>query len=232
MCAIHTCSVFMDLRFILFLFCLSICVCYKYKTKVFCGTALGPGASCLRYYCAPLACVPDLIGGLAVWLCGNITNQKPKPKTILCSGFCSPLCVAANVQERAFLLHVQWKFLDFRFFPPGHWQFYCKGCIDVALERRNEGDPSCVGKWAVGWAHVLASLGLSRSINFRCIEDSPRFFPPAPSPWIPCSEIIRVEGKILKIQKILLDMDKESLTWTFSTRQCNGIVTDAMWLKS
>jgi len=42
--------------------------------KVHCGSALGPGASGLLYYCTPLVWVPAVIQGLAAW-------QHNKPKT-------------------------------------------------------------------------------------------------------------------------------------------------------
>ena len=49
---------------------------YDSKTKVHCGSAMGPGASGpLPCYCAPLVCVPTVIGVLT---CGGITNQTPK----------------------------------------------------------------------------------------------------------------------------------------------------------
>ena len=35
--------------------------------KVHFGSARGLGASRLPYYCTPLLCVPDVIGGLTVW---------------------------------------------------------------------------------------------------------------------------------------------------------------------
>jgi len=46
---------------------------YAFKSKIHCGSALGPGAFGLPYYCAPLVCVPASIGGLAVW-----RHNKPK----------------------------------------------------------------------------------------------------------------------------------------------------------
>ena len=70
----------MDVYFVLFLFCLSTCVCVclqfqgPLRDKVHCGSALvGPGASGLPYYCKPLVCVPAVLGGLAVW---QHNNQK------------------------------------------------------------------------------------------------------------------------------------------------------------
>ena len=36
---------------------------YAFKSKLHCGGALGPGTCGLPYYCAPLVCVPDVIGG-------------------------------------------------------------------------------------------------------------------------------------------------------------------------
>ena len=47
---------------------------YDFKSQVHCGSALRPGASGLPYYCAPLVCVPAVLGELAVW-------QHNKPKT-------------------------------------------------------------------------------------------------------------------------------------------------------
>jgi len=46
--------------------------------KVHCGSALGPGASGLPYYCAPLVCIPAVLGVLAVWqhINPNTKNQK------------------------------------------------------------------------------------------------------------------------------------------------------------
>jgi len=76
MCAPHSCCVFMDVCFVLFLFCLYICVCVTLQIQ-------GPLREChpirsgicgLSYYCAPLLCVPAVIGVLAVW-------QHNKPKT-------------------------------------------------------------------------------------------------------------------------------------------------------
>ena len=53
---------------------------YDFKSKVHCGSALGPGASGLPCYCAPLVCVPDVIGVLTVW-------RHKKPKTIKLPGW-------------------------------------------------------------------------------------------------------------------------------------------------
>ena len=51
-----------------------------YVSKVHCGSALGPGASGLPYYCAPLVCVPNVQGGLAVW---RFYKQTNKPTRVL-----------------------------------------------------------------------------------------------------------------------------------------------------
>ena len=56
----------MDVFFVLFLFCLSTDYMYAFNSKVHCGSALGPGASGLPYYCTSV-CVPGVIGALAVW---------------------------------------------------------------------------------------------------------------------------------------------------------------------
>jgi len=47
---------------------------YDFKSKVHCGSALGPGASRLPYYCTPLVCVPAVLGGSA----GDDKTTKPK----------------------------------------------------------------------------------------------------------------------------------------------------------
>ena len=41
-----------------------------------CGSALGPGAFGLPYYCAPLVCIPAELGEVAVWI--KKKTQKPK----------------------------------------------------------------------------------------------------------------------------------------------------------
>ena len=68
---------FMDLCFVLFLFCLSTCACICFMSKVHCGSAFEPGASGLPYYCTPPVCVPDVIGGLAVWLHNKKNCNQP-----------------------------------------------------------------------------------------------------------------------------------------------------------
>jgi len=43
--------------------------------KVHFGSARGLGASRLPYYCTPLLCVPDVIGGLTVWRHDNKNKE-------------------------------------------------------------------------------------------------------------------------------------------------------------
>ena len=62
-CDVQTRCVFMDVCFVLCLFCLFT----RVKFKVHCGSASEPGASGLPDYCTPPVCVPDVIGALAVW---------------------------------------------------------------------------------------------------------------------------------------------------------------------
>ena len=50
---------------------------YNSKSKVHCRSALGPGASGLLYYYAPLVCVPPVIGVLTVW-----RHNKPKTEKV------------------------------------------------------------------------------------------------------------------------------------------------------
>ena len=90
-------SVIVNVCFVLFIFCLYICVCEcllqtnNHKTKHKNNTTSkqqscvrGPlrechsirsGASGLPYYCAPLVCVSEVIESLAVW-----RHNKPKTK--------------------------------------------------------------------------------------------------------------------------------------------------------
>ena len=72
--------------------------------------------------------------------------------------------------------------------------------MDLALEGRDKGDPVSIRtlKWSLGRTYVPAIFGLSRSIKFRWMRDQPRLFPPAPSPWIPGSKIVRVQGKKIR----------------------------------
>jgi len=71
-----------------FLFAYNGCVC-DFNSKVHCGSALGPGASGLPYYCAPRVCIPAVLEGLAVW-----RHNKPKTgKTVRCDPPCKvPPC--------------------------------------------------------------------------------------------------------------------------------------------
>ena len=62
--------------FVLFIFCLYICVCEclfqnnnhktKHKNHTNSGSAQEPGGSGLPYYCTPPVCVPEVLGALAV----------------------------------------------------------------------------------------------------------------------------------------------------------------------
>jgi len=53
--------------------CLHVCA-YALESNVHCGSALGPGASGLPYYCTPPVTVHTVLGGLAVWW----NNKKQK----------------------------------------------------------------------------------------------------------------------------------------------------------
>ena len=116
----------------------------------------------------------------------------------------------ANVQVGTTFVHVQGKLLDLQ----------CKGSIGSTPEGRDEGDLLvCVGKWAVGRAYILASLGLSRSIKFQRIRDHPRNSPSAPSPWITGLTVKMSVSKanFLKSKKFLWKFTKEAPHWTFAT---------------
>jgi len=53
--------------------CLHVYV-YALESKLHRGSALGQCAVKPYYYCAPRVCVPDVIGGLAVWWHNNLEN--------------------------------------------------------------------------------------------------------------------------------------------------------------
>ena len=57
--------------------CLNVCA-FAFKSKVYCGSAPGQGASGLPYsnYCTPFVCVPDVIGGLTVWWHHNTQKNR------------------------------------------------------------------------------------------------------------------------------------------------------------
>ena len=56
----------------------------SHVSKVHCGSALGPGASVLPYYCAPFVCVLNGLGELAVWrLTHKQTNKRCKVRVNL-----------------------------------------------------------------------------------------------------------------------------------------------------
>ena len=98
-------------------------------------------------------------------------------------------CLGITSLQKASIVNVKGNFLDFRCFSLGHGQFYCKGSMDLVLEGRDEGHLLSVGNWflkrptcwpAWGWAAVSSSD-----------KGSPSSLP---SPLIPCSEIICVQG--------------------------------------
>jgi len=74
--AIRTCCVFMDVRFVLLLFCLPFCLCVQ--LQVHCGSAPAPGFCGPPHYSASLECVPDVMGGLVVWRIDKPNHQKPR----------------------------------------------------------------------------------------------------------------------------------------------------------
>ena len=60
-CVPQTCSVFVDVCFVLFLFYLIACNEFAFKSIIHRGSAFKPGASGLPYYCTPPVCVPAVI---------------------------------------------------------------------------------------------------------------------------------------------------------------------------
>jgi len=91
----------MDVCSVLFRSYLYICVCVylKIQDPLRECRSIQSGVCGLTYYCAPLACGPDIIGVLAVW-----QHYKPKTKTIIearlrdeCLDLCTRLCTALVV---------------------------------------------------------------------------------------------------------------------------------------
>jgi len=76
---VNSCFVSIDVCFLFdFSFlCLHVCA-YAFKSNIRCGSALGPGASGLPYYCTPPVCVPAVVGGLTVW-----RHNKQKKNSLL-----------------------------------------------------------------------------------------------------------------------------------------------------
>jgi len=63
----------------------------------------------------------------------------------------------------------------------------------------------------ISWVFVTQEREKKRKHTFFLrIRDHPRLFYPAPCPWIPCSEIVHVEGEKIGIPKIPLHMNKGS----------------------
>ena len=76
MCVLYVACLWMCVLFCFFFVCLHVCA-YAFKSKVRCGSALGPGVSGLPYYCTPPLFVPAVLGGLAVW---RHTNKQKKER--------------------------------------------------------------------------------------------------------------------------------------------------------
>ena len=80
MCACRACCMFTDVYFVLFLFCLYICACIFLQIQ-------GPLRDCRSirsgycrslHYCAPLVCVPAVIGVLAAWWRYKLKTRNQK----------------------------------------------------------------------------------------------------------------------------------------------------------
>jgi len=63
---IHVPSFWMCVWFYFSFVCLLV-YAHAFKSKVHCGSALGPGASGLPYYCTPPVTFPAVLGGQGVW---------------------------------------------------------------------------------------------------------------------------------------------------------------------
>ena len=85
----------------LFLFGLSFCVCVW--LQVHCGSATAPGFWGPLHYRAPLVCVPDVIGWLAVWR-HNKPNQKPNTYAPISDDIRSRLDVISRPSSTRFQL--------------------------------------------------------------------------------------------------------------------------------
>jgi len=94
MCACRACCV-MDVCLFLFLFRFYTCVsvCLQIQGPLWECRSIRSGFCGLSYYHAPLVCVPDVIGGLAVW-----RYYKPKTKNQNPGGLPVPLLSLSPVQ--------------------------------------------------------------------------------------------------------------------------------------
>ena len=63
---------------------------YAFKSKVNCGSVFEKGASGLPCYFTPPVCVPDVIGGLAVWRHNDNKNKLIVP---VVTDPCTPGCL-------------------------------------------------------------------------------------------------------------------------------------------
>jgi len=79
---IHVAWLRMRVLFYFYVFCLHVCA-FAFKSKVHCGSALGPGASGLPYNCTPRVCVPAVIGALAVCQWQQNTPKKNRKANTL-----------------------------------------------------------------------------------------------------------------------------------------------------
>ena len=77
-CVVHPCCVFSDVSFVLYLFCLSTCVCVCLQVQGplrECPRASRFQASLFIWYFTPPVCIPAAIGALALW---RQNTQKTK----------------------------------------------------------------------------------------------------------------------------------------------------------
>jgi len=59
---------------------------FTIQSLVHCGSAFQPGASRLHYYCTPPACLPAVLGALAVLRQNNQKKEHAEPMRVLNSG--------------------------------------------------------------------------------------------------------------------------------------------------
>ena len=138
MCYIRPCSVFLNVLFYFSFGCLYVYT-YEFSSKVDCGSALGPGASGLPYYYSPHVCVPDIIGGLAVW-----RHNKPKTKNlflwvcVVCVCFLLYLsvylCFARCVFRVPSLFRIHNHFLNFKHIDWCCFYYFVRNSLVVLLE--------------------------------------------------------------------------------------------------
>jgi len=106
----------------IFLFvCLHV-YAYAFESKVHYGSALGPGAIGLPYYCTPPVCVPAVLEGLVVWRHNNNQKKSVSLSTISNLRLVKGGCILLSSVMSSFLNECNLNFKFVNNFLRAHWQ--------------------------------------------------------------------------------------------------------------